>query len=277
MARKYKSRWHRRLSLGSASVRSVPTVWVFALQSTTVLLLIYAIGVTLEWSGFGPIQILRETMDYRETGEATGLTRDVEQLPGKTLWDWMALVIPIEIPLLVYLLNRAQRKRELHIEAEHIQRSAVQSYFEQIKEMLLKESLRSSKEDEDVNKLAQTRTLLTLDGLDPNRKRTLLWFLYDLNLIKQEHSVISLYDAPLKDAYLADIILVSANLKGADLSGANLSSADLSGADLNSTHLSDADLSDADLTKATGVTIEYLEQNAKSLKGATMPDGAKHN
>jgi uncharacterized protein YjbI with pentapeptide repeats len=53
-------------------------------------------------------------------------------------------------------------------------------------------------------------------------------------------------------------------LGGGDLRGANLSDADLTGADLTG----------ADLEGAT-VTAEQLDQ-AKTLKGATMPDGTVH-
>jgi uncharacterized protein YjbI with pentapeptide repeats len=56
-------------------------------------------------------------------------------------------------------------------------------------------------------------------------------------------------------------------LSEADLSGANLSGADLSG----------ADLSGADLSGAQGVTEEELEEQAKTLEGATMPKGSIHN
>jgi uncharacterized protein YjbI with pentapeptide repeats len=55
-------------------------------------------------------------------------------------------------------------------------------------------------------------------------------------------------------------------LKGADLRGA-----DLSGADLSSANLRDADLSDA-----IGFTEEQLEGEARTLKGATMPNGQKY-
>jgi len=64
-----------------------------------------------------------------------------------------------------------------------------------------------------------------------------------------------------------------ANLSGANLSGADLHGADLSDADLSDADLSDADLSDADLRAAKGVTTEQLEFDARTLEGATMPDG----
>ena len=70
---------------------------------------------------------------------------------------------------------------------------------------------------------------------------------------------------------------VGANLSGANLSGTNLSDAILSGADLSGAYLSGADLSGAYLKGAIGVTTEEIARQAKTLKGATMPDGSKHD
>jgi uncharacterized protein YjbI with pentapeptide repeats len=70
--------------------------------------------------------------------------------------------------------------------------------------------------------------------------------------------------------------LSRANLSKANLNRANLSKADLSGADLSGADLSGADLSGADLRDAQAITNEELEQQALSLKGATMPNGQKY-
>ena len=61
-----------------------------------------------------------------------------------------------------------------------------------------------------------------LEGLDPDRKRVLLGFLHESNLIHLDKPIISLLGANLEGA----------NLKGAHLPGANLIGADLRGADL---------------------------------------------
>jgi len=97
----------------------------------------------------------------------------------------------------------------------------------------------------------------------------------------------NLSECLLKEATLTDAALQSADLSSADLQGADLSSAALQNADLSPatvpgllpgllpkmpTNLTDADLSNADLTDATGWTMEQLTA-ARSLKGATMPDG----
>jgi uncharacterized protein YjbI with pentapeptide repeats len=90
-----------------------------------------------------------------------------------------------------------------------------------------------------------------------------------------------LEDADLSDADLRRAFLSAAYMNGADLSGANLKEADLSGAFLEDADLSDAypykaDLSGAYLGSAEGITNEELEQQARSLEGATMPNGQKY-
>jgi uncharacterized protein YjbI with pentapeptide repeats len=92
--------------------------------------------------------------------------------------------------------------------------------------------------------------------------------------------------ARVENAFLNGADLTGASLYGADLTNADLSSADLTGADLTgedhltsedfpwSADLTNADLSHANLTDAK-VTPEQLAA-AKTLKGATMPNGQKY-
>ena len=119
------------------------------------------------------------------------------------------------------------------------------------------------------------------------------------NLVGANLAGADLFDAILCEADLTHASLKGANLTGADLQGcrlndANLSEADLSrvnlsvggliganlrGANLGGARLSGADLSEADLSLAdlsgTQLTKSDLER-AKSLEGATLPDGTKH-
>jgi uncharacterized protein YjbI with pentapeptide repeats len=122
-----------------------------------------------------------------------------------------------------------------------------------------------------------------------------------VHLIRGYFGEINLHKTNLSKAYLYDVILLGANLSEADLSeanltgivlfmanlyranlhqanllGAELSKADLSEANLQGTDLCKADMSEANLKDATGITLEELEKNARSLKNATMPDGSKH-
>ncbi len=83
--------------------------------------------------------------------------------------------------------------------------------------------------------------------------------------------------ARLSYTQLHEADLSGARLTDADLSGAYLIGSDLNGADLIRADLSDAHLIDANLNDAKGVTEEQLEDQAKSLEGATMPNGSIHD
>ncbi len=82
-----------------------------------------------------------------------------------------------------------------------------------------------------------------------------------------------------KDGEPDDMKADQTYLGGANLSGAILRNTDLHGAYLNRANLSKAVLDGADLSQAnlrgTKVSLEQLA-TAKSLKGATMPDGSIH-
>jgi hypothetical protein len=82
--------------------------------------------------------------------------------------------------------------------------------------------------------------------------------------------IISLRDADLREADLGGADLRRAVLSFARLSAANLRLADLSGADLR-----EADLREADLSSVMGWTEKQLTA-ARSLEGATMPNGQKY-
>jgi uncharacterized protein YjbI with pentapeptide repeats len=79
--------------------------------------------------------------------------------------------------------------------------------------------------------------------------------------------------ANLSGAYLSGAFLERVDLSDANLSNADLIEADLRGAPLNGADLRGANLNRADLRGTEGVTKETLEQQAKSLRGATMAHG----
>ena len=104
-----------------------------------------------------------------------------------------------------------------------------------------------------------------------------------LDLTKADLSGAHLHKADLSGARLreADMgdgtYLFDADLSEADLNDANLAGAYLSGAYLNDADLSGVNLSEANLSEARGVTEEQLEEQTKTLQGATMPDGSIHD
>ncbi|HEX9131984.1 MAG TPA: pentapeptide repeat-containing protein [Ktedonobacteraceae bacterium] len=104
--------------------------------------------------------------------------------------------------------------------------------------------------------------------------------LIEADLSQADLSRADLSSADLSYAHLKSVLLYKANLNGAnlsyaDLSKANLNGANLSYANLGGADLGQADLSDANLRGAQDLTQEQLDK-AKTLTGATMPDGSNH-
>lgn len=229
---------------------------------------------------------------------------------GKTLWDWMELlIIPAVLAGGAFFLNRSERKTEREIATDRQQEAALQTYLDRMADLLLKDKLRTSK-DREVRKVARIRTLTVLRGLDGRRKDLVLQFLQEADLINKEKTIINLGRADLNGALvfigklrntnLSEAFLVEAVMNYADLSGANLAVADLHNANLQHANLADAAfyganliganlsnarlkgaifdnalLDSANLKFAQDWTVEQLSK-AKSLKGATMPDGTIH-
>jgi hypothetical protein len=209
----------------------------------------------------------------------------------KSLWDWATiLLVPAVLAIGGYWFNRRQQERDQWNAEQRAQDETLQAYLEQIGQLLLDKDrpLRKAKAGDEVRTLARARTLTTLDllMLNSEHQRRVLRFLYEMELTRasrpNEAPVISLQFARMPGIDMRRRRL----LKGADLRQANMTYADLTGADLTETRLggaklieaklTDAILTRADLIGAQGVTNADLEAQAKSLEGATMPNGQKY-
>jgi len=104
-------------------------------------------------------------------------------------------------------------------------------------------------------------------------------YLYGAKLFSADLGKAYLVQAYMHEVNLCNANLTGADLRGADLRGANLSGADLRGADLRWANLRGVELSGANLRWAdlhgAKIVAAHLSQ-AKSLNGATMPDGNRY-
>jgi uncharacterized protein YjbI with pentapeptide repeats len=188
-------------------------------------------------------------------------------------------------------IARSGYKHQREIENQRAQGDALQTYLEKMGELLTDKKLRTSPED-DVRTLARAQTLTVLERLDPTRKRILLQYLYEANLIDQRNPIISLKGANLREADLRNVTMTyadlsvadlrnadlrSANLYEANLRSANLSNANLSGAKLGSAHLGNANLSRANLSDAKlgeadfdYATLRWADLREAYLRGAIL-------
>jgi hypothetical protein len=187
--------------------------------------------------------------------------------------------------------QRAEQQREL------AQGTALQAYYEQIGNLITEFDLRNTQREE-IRELARGQTLTVLQEVDGNGKGSLLTFLQGAGLIETQlkepeeteeteetkNPAVALYGADFQGAILhPGTDLYRANLEGANLQGATLVDADLGGraggANLQNANLQGANLSGANLQNANlrdaKVTYEQLDA-ARSLRGATMPNGTKY-
>jgi pentapeptide repeat protein len=178
---------------------------------------------------------------------------NVPGLRGKTLWDWLQLlIIPAVLAIGGYVFNHTMSRNEQRTTTDNQREAALQSWIDTMSELFLKVHLGELKlEDEGVREIARVHTLTVLRRLDGTRKGSVIQFMYESGLLDKDKRII--------------------DLRNADLSGV-----DLSGLDLSEINLSDTDLSGANLKGVTGITVEELKKQAKSLEGAIMPNGSKH-
>jgi uncharacterized protein YjbI with pentapeptide repeats len=193
------------------------------------------------------------------------------------------------------LLER-EREREQATRNQQWQEEVLQAYLDQMSQLMVDDYSGTAWRDE-ARKLARARTLTVLQNLSNGRlKSSVLRFLYESGLLKKDSAVVDLTAADLRGADLRGVRLNSASLRGVDLREANLAFATLQSADLESAYLREANLSAIDLLEANvvaadllevdlrganlrgikGITNEELEQQARSLQGATMPNGQRY-
>jgi len=196
-------------------------------------------------------------------------------LGDKTLWNLLQLlIIPVVLAIGAYWFNRLERGADRLVAKNRVkdariivdekrQDDALQEYIKAMTGLVLEQGLRQWGKDgppndlktkyDAVRNVARARTLTVLDGLNAERKASVMQFLVELDLVsgtEDAEPVISLRRANLEKA----------DLRGSDLRGANLSFANLRGADLRGAKVTDEQLSEA-----------------KSLKDATMPDGSRYD
>jgi uncharacterized protein YjbI with pentapeptide repeats len=199
---------------------------------------------------------------------------------GKTLWDWLELlVVPIVLALVAVWFSAQERKDDREaaeqraqidreIATDRLQDAALQTYYDKMTELLLKEDLRDAPAGAEVISIALSRTRATLRSLDNVRKGLLVEFLHEARLIEKQNTIIQLNGADLMGADLMGANLTGANLAGANLNGANLCATRLARSKLSTADLSGADLSQADLSSALLSSALLIGAN---LTGAHLP------
>ncbi len=253
MLARFRSWWKNRSKRSDAVV-----ILLLVVSLLLIVVVITGYRFNLDWTGLGP---------YISPPHSP--SSDFQR--GKTLWDWLQLlIIPAVLAVGGYLFNYTTSRTEHEIASDGQREEALQAYIDKISELLLHEKLRELKpEYEEVRKIARVRTLTLLPRLDKERKKSILQFLYESGLIEKDKQIIDLSGADLREADLREADLSGAYLRGANLRGANLFVANLHEADLSGANLSGAILFEADLS---GAFLSGAFLSRANLSGADLSD-----
>ena len=147
---------------------------------------------------------------------------------GKTLWDWLKLlIIPVVLSVGVTLLKRSEREveREIedrrartdrHIAEERELEFALQTYLDKMTELMLQWKLRTSEAHAEAKHIGRVRTLTLLRRLDGKRKGVVLRFLSEADLISNQATMVSLEGAELIECDVTNADITKAT-RGFDL------------------------------------------------------------
>ena len=203
---------------------------------------------------------------------------------GKTLWDWLQLlIIPVVLALIALFFNQANTRTERQLAQKRYEQDKeiaqqryeqdqkiaqqryeqdqqialdrqredlLQAYLDCMSELLLEKGLRTSQADSEVRIFARVRTLTILAQLDGRRVGYVFRFLREAGLADAPNPIVNLQHGDLSGVNWSGANLSGANLSQINLSKANLSRADFDGANLSGANLSEADLSRTKLHKA---------------------------
>ena len=212
---------------------------------------------------------------------------------GKTLWDWLEVVgIPVTVVIIAgwfaVAAQRAGRRAEEQRErdTERAREATLRTYLDRVTNLILEHNLQNSAEGSPQRAVAHAQTFAALRTLDGPRKRVLLQFLKESQLINRDKPIISLHLADLTSVEISHADLSGADLRGVTLRGADLRNANLRNSDFTEAVLTNANLRNSDLTEAiltnanlhnsdlrdAVVTKEQLD-SASDLYGALLPRG----
>jgi uncharacterized protein YjbI with pentapeptide repeats len=178
----------------------------------------------------------------------------------KKPWDYLQLLL---VPLALFIAaswfqwftkqqeqlssdNKAKQERQFADRKD--KQDTLTKYLDQMSDLLQK-GLLKSKQNSEIFIIAQAKTAVTLQSLDPMRQHLVIQFLESANLNELDQGKGLLFQLKTSKAQLDKADLRSAKMIGADLNFAQLSGADLIFADLRGAQLIGADLSEAKLFK----------------------------
>src|SRR6266436_2604800 len=151
MGTRFRS-WWQQIKKYRVAIGVVAIVLVVAIT-------LIIVGYWFDWAGFNGYNKITVAHTISGTNAGT-VIRTEEYQPGRTLWDWLQLlIIPLALAIIAIFFNRAERRNEQMIASDNQQEAALQGYIDKMSELLLHENLRETKPEDEVRRIASVRTL----------------------------------------------------------------------------------------------------------------------
>jgi uncharacterized protein YjbI with pentapeptide repeats len=181
------------------------------------------------------------------------------------MWDWLdLLIVPAILILAVAWWNSEQAGRDQRRQDQLRQDTTLESYYQQMSDLVLREHLLRSKLNQPVQTVADTVTNATLSRLSDQRKIEVLRFLFQSGLLE---GIVDVSDADLAGADLTEYNFEYADLQYAHLQHANFRGAVIYGDDLSYARLGHANLEDV---FAVNSSFRRADLGNADLKGANL-------
>ena len=204
-----------------------------------------------------------------------GLGKDGEKTGLDLLQALAAISVPVVVVIVGSIFTASQSRSQQEVEKQRAQEEALQAYLGGMESLVLNEDLHNAGSGEEVSALARARTLTALERLDPDRKVSVLQFLYESDLISGGNVVVNLYGADLSKADLEGAMLPKVNLgnlPSAIPAGARRgTTGGQRGSPERSTDLSEANLEGASLE---GATLDFVNLDRTNLRDTNFKDAA---
>ena len=187
---------------------------------------------------------------------------------GKTIWDWMQLlVIPLILAGVAYYLANTQREKELEIAETEKSENALQNFLDYMTKLMIEHEYLDDEEFEGAARLIRARTLMVLEQLNGKQKGHLLRFLIETTLLDKEKIYLNLKRANLTRLEFEPGGYSDFNLDGVNLDYANLAECQFHNVQMKGISMRDANLEYADFTSGS---LEYILLNRSNLYNAKL-------
>ena len=159
-----------------------------------------------------------------------------------------AILIPFVITRATFSFTESQNELQRDLERQRTENEALQSYLDQMSQLMLEKNLPDSEEGSPERVLAHARTLTVLESLDDSRRKwSVLRFLHQSELILNKKPVVRLASADLTEINFNVNLGTTANLPNVNFDGAYLRGSQLKEANLAHAYMRHTKLAEAQL------------------------------